>query len=107
MKDSSVKFLAVCLLSLLEVPLRATELDSKLETAARKLAGAAAARNLAGAVDSRTAAQIGKLAGAKLLVLRNVIQLGNSSQLTSKLVDAETGEMITSEITEVPVKTFD
>ncbi|MDD2805626.1 MAG: CsgG/HfaB family protein [Elusimicrobiales bacterium] len=62
---------------------------------------------LSGAVDSETAAQIGKLAGAKLLVLGNVIQMGNSYQLTSKLISAETGEMIASEITEVPVKTFD
>lgn len=60
-----------------------------------------------GAVDSKTAAEIGKLAGAKLLVLGNVIQMGNSYQLTAKLVDAQTGEMIASEITEVPVTTFD
>lgn len=62
---------------------------------------------LSGAVDSKTAAEIGKLAGAKLLVLGNVIQMGNSYQLTAKLVDAETGEMIASEIIEVSVKTFD
>ena len=62
---------------------------------------------LSGAVDSAKAAEIGKLAGAKLLVLGNVIQMGNSYQLTAKLVDAETSEMIASEITEVPVKTFD
>lgn len=62
---------------------------------------------LSGAVDSGTAADIGKLAGARLLVLGNVIQLGKSYQLTSKLVDAQTGEMLASEIAEVPVKTFD
>jgi TolB-like protein len=62
---------------------------------------------LSGAVDSKTAADIGKLAGAKLLLLGNVIQMGKSYQLTAKLVDAETGEMIASEIAEVPVKTFD
>lgn len=146
-------------------PVSAKELDSKLESTARKLTEAAAARKitagtlavfpfqadeklskkkvnfavsemltanflkqrkfkvmeraqleevmkeqklgLSGAVDSKTAADIGKLAGAKLLVLGNVIQVGNSYQLTSKLVDSETGEIITSEIVEVPVKTFD
>lgn len=61
---------------------------------------------LSGAMDSTTAAEIGKLAGARFLVLGNVIQIGNSYQLTSKLVDAETGEMISSEIIEVPIKTF-
>lgn len=62
---------------------------------------------LSGAVDSGTAADIGKLAGARLLVLGNVIQMGKSYQLTAKLVDAQTGEMVASEITELPVKTFD
>ena len=62
---------------------------------------------LSGAVDSKTAADIGKLMGAKLLVLGNVIQVGNYYQITSKLVNAESGEIITSEIVEVPVKTFD
>ncbi len=62
---------------------------------------------LSGAVDSKTAAGIGKLAGARLLVLGNVIRLGNSYQITAKLADSETGELITSEIMEVPVKTFE
>lgn len=62
---------------------------------------------LSGAVDSKTAADIGKLLGAKLLVLGNVIQVGNFYQITSKLVNSESGEIITSEIVEVPVKTFD
>ena len=62
---------------------------------------------LSGAMDSQTAARIGKLAGAKLLILGNVMQIGNSYQLTAKLIDSETGEIITSEIIEVPVTTFD
>lgn len=62
---------------------------------------------LSGAVDSRTAAGIGKLLGAKLLVLGNVIRLGDSYQITAKLVDTETAEMIASRIMEVPVHTFD
>jgi curli biogenesis system outer membrane secretion channel CsgG len=62
---------------------------------------------LSGAVDSRTAAGIGKLVGARLLVLGNVIRLGDSYQITAKLVDTETAEMLDSRITEVPVHTFD
>ncbi len=62
---------------------------------------------LSGAMDSRTAAEVGKLIGAKLLLLGNVVQLGNSYQVTAKLIDAETGEMLGSEIFEIPVKTFD
>lgn len=62
---------------------------------------------LSGAVDSRTAAGIGKLLGARLLVLGNVTRLGKSYQITAKLVDAESAEMLASRITEVPVETFD
>lgn len=62
---------------------------------------------LSGAVDSRTAAGIGKLLGARLLVLGNVTRLGKSYQITSKLVDAESAEMLASRVSEVPVETFD
>ncbi|HBE88714.1 MAG TPA: hypothetical protein DDW67_06195 [Elusimicrobia bacterium] len=62
---------------------------------------------LSGAVDSKTAAGIGKLIGARLLVLGNVIRLGDSYQITAKLVDTETAEMLASRIMEVPVHTFD
>lgn len=60
-----------------------------------------------GAVDSRTAAEIGKLMGARLLVIGNVIKVGNSYQIIAKLVNSETGELLVSEISEVPVKTFE
>lgn len=62
---------------------------------------------LSGALDSKTAANVGRLVGAKLLVLGNVIRVGNSYQITSKLVNSDTGEIIASEMNEVPVKTFD
>lgn len=62
---------------------------------------------LSGAVDSATAANVGKLLGAKLLVLGNVIRMGKSYQITAKLIESETSEMIASQITEVPVETFD
>lgn len=62
---------------------------------------------LSGAVDSKTAADIGRILGAKLLVLGNVVKIGKSYQLTFKLVDAETSEMLASEIIEVPIQVFD
>jgi len=62
---------------------------------------------LSGAVDSKTASGIGKLLGTRLLVLGNVVKMGNSYQITAKLIETETSEMISSEITEVPISTFD
>ena len=62
---------------------------------------------LSGALDSKTAANVGRLIGAKLLVLGNVIQVGNSYQITSKLVNSDTGEIVASEMNEVPIKIFD
>jgi len=62
---------------------------------------------LSGAVDSAAAASVGKLLGARLLVLGNVIRMGKSYQITAKLIESETSEMIASQITEVPVETFD
>lgn len=62
---------------------------------------------LSGALDSKTAAGIGKIAGAKLLVLGSVSQLGKYYQITAKLVAAESGEIIASEISEVDVSVFD
>lgn len=60
-----------------------------------------------GAVDSRMAADIGKLMGAKLLVLGSVVKLGNSYQITSKLVNSETAELIMSDVAELSVSTFE
>ncbi|KAF0124889.1 MAG: hypothetical protein FD189_2154 [Elusimicrobia bacterium] len=62
---------------------------------------------LSGAVDSEAAVNVGKLLGARLLVLGNVIRMGRSYQITAKLIESETSEMIASQITEVPVETFD
>jgi len=62
---------------------------------------------LSGAIDSKTAAGVGQVLGARLLALGNVVKLGNYYQITAKLVDAKTAELVTSEIIEVPVETFD
>lgn len=62
---------------------------------------------LSGAVDSKTAANIGQVLGAKLLVMGNVIKMGGLYQVTVKLIDAITSEMISAEMAEVPVEVFD
>jgi len=65
------------------------------------------ALGLSGAIDSAAAAQVGKLAGARLSVLGTVARVGNSYQISSKLVDTETAEIISASIVEVPLETFD
>lgn len=65
------------------------------------------ALGLSGAIDSAAAAQVGKLAGARLSVLGTVARVGNSYQISSKLVDTETSEIISASIVEVPLETFD
>jgi len=62
---------------------------------------------LTGAIDSETAARVGKIAGARLLVLGSVSQLGSTYQINVRLVDSETAEIVSPEIFEVPVKIFD
>jgi curli biogenesis system outer membrane secretion channel CsgG len=62
---------------------------------------------LTGAIASETAAKVGQLIGARLLVLGNVIQVGTHYQISAKLVDTETSEIISAAISEVPIKVFD
>jgi TolB-like protein len=62
---------------------------------------------LSGAVDSETAAKVGKLLGARLLVLGSVSRLGKSYQVNVRLVNVETAEIVAPEIFEVSVKVFD
>lgn len=63
--------------------------------------------SLSGAIESATAAQVGRLAGARLAVQGNVIRVGRVYQISSKLVDTESAEIISASIVEVPVETFD
>lgn len=62
---------------------------------------------LSGAVENDTAVRVGKLTGARLLVLGSVARLGKSYQINARLVDAETGEVVASQFEEVPVEAFD
>lgn len=65
------------------------------------------ALGLSGALDSAAAAQVGKLTGARVSVLGTVARVGKSYQISSKLVDTQTAEIISASIVEVPLETFD
>jgi len=62
---------------------------------------------MTGAVERETAATVGKVIGAQLVALGSVIQIGKSYQISVKLVDTSTSEIIGAVIVEVPVKIFD
>lgn len=47
-----------------------------------------------GKVDAKTAARVGKLLGARLLVLGSVFALGSALRLDARVVDAETGVVV-------------
>lgn len=62
---------------------------------------------LSGAVESATAARVGKLTGARLVILGSVSRLGANYHLSTEMVDSETGEIMASDVTEVAVEVFD
>jgi len=62
---------------------------------------------MSGVIETETAVRAGNLAGARLLVMGNVSQIGKNYQITAKLVDTETSDIISVNIAEVPVETFD
>ncbi|OGR44966.1 MAG: hypothetical protein A2X35_06105 [Elusimicrobia bacterium GWA2_61_42] len=62
---------------------------------------------LSGAVESATAAKVGKLTGARLVILGSVSRLGANYHLSTEMVDSETGEIMASDVTEVAVEVFD
>ena len=49
---------------------------------------------LTGVVDTETAVQLGKILGAKTLLLGNVDKFGGKYHVTARLVETETGEVI-------------
>lgn len=62
---------------------------------------------MTGAVESKTAAKVGKIIGARFVALGSVIQIGKSYQISVKLVDTSTSEIIGAVIVEVLVKIFE
>jgi len=65
------------------------------------------ALGLSGAIESATAAKLGRLLGARLVILGSVSRLADSYHLSTEMVDSETGEIIASDVTEVAVEVFD
>ncbi len=62
---------------------------------------------LSGAIESDTAAQVGKLAGARLAALGTVTRVGKNYQISAKLVDTNSAEVISVSIEEVPAGVFE
>ena len=62
---------------------------------------------LSGAIDSETAAKVGKLLGARLAMLGGVSKLGKSYQISAKIVDIETAEILSVDAEEISVSVFD
>jgi TolB-like protein len=57
--------------------------------------------------DTDTAVKIGKLIGAKLLVLGSVEKVGGAYQTNARLVRTETGEILATSFEELPAKAFE
>ncbi|MDO8803449.1 MAG: CsgG/HfaB family protein [Elusimicrobiota bacterium] len=62
---------------------------------------------LSGAIDSETAAQVGKMIGARLLLIGSVSRMGKSYQITARLIDAESSAIIIPDVVEVPIALFE
>ncbi len=62
---------------------------------------------LTGAIDTETAVKVGKILGVRMMVLGSVSRIGRFYQISSRLVDAQSSEIISASIVEVPVETFD
>lgn len=62
---------------------------------------------LSGAVDSETAAKVGKVLGARLLLIGSVARMGNSYQISARLIDSDNSQIVASDIVEVPISVFD
>lgn len=60
-----------------------------------------------GAVDSDTAVRLGKLLGARLLLLGNVQKVDGRYQVNARLVDAETSAVMVSGYEELPIGAFE
>lgn len=54
---------------------------------------------LSGAVDSATAAKVGELTGAKILVSGRVIHVGNNTILVAKIIGTETSRVLATKVT--------
>lgn len=63
--------------------------------------------SLSGAIETKSAVEIGQLLGAQLLIMGSIARMGRSYQINARLVDAQTGEVISMDFIEVNVKAFE
>ncbi len=63
--------------------------------------------SLSGAIEEETAIKVGKMIGARLLIIGNIVKIGKNYQITAKMIDSETGEVVISSYTDVDAKTFE
>ena len=62
---------------------------------------------LSGALDSETTAKVGKLLGARLAMIGGVAKTGNSYQISARIVDIESAEILSIDLEEISVSVFD
>jgi len=60
-----------------------------------------------GAIDSKTAAKVGQLTGAKVLLLGSVQKLGGKYHITARLVEVESGEVAALGYGELAISLFE
>uniref|UniRef100_A0A7C4U6X9 FlgO domain-containing protein n=1 Tax=candidate division WOR-3 bacterium TaxID=2052148 RepID=A0A7C4U6X9_UNCW3 len=63
--------------------------------------------SLSGAVEEETAIKVGKMLGVRFIIVGNISKIGKEYKITSKMIDAETGEIVLSSYTDVNAKVFE
>lgn len=63
--------------------------------------------HVTGAVDPATAVQVGKLAGARYLIMGSVERVGGSYHMNARVVEVETADIVTATFAEVSIETFE
>ncbi len=63
--------------------------------------------SLSGAIEEETAIKIGKMLGVRFIITGNITKIGKEYQITAKMTDSETGEIVISSYTNVDAKTFE
>jgi len=65
------------------------------------------ALSLTGAVEDQNAVKVGQLTGARLLVMGSIALMGKRYQISIMLVDAQTGEVVLSDVIDADRREFD
>jgi hypothetical protein len=60
-----------------------------------------------GAIDNETVVHLGKMVGAQLSVIGSVEKIAGKYQMNARLVDVESGQILSTAFEEVPIETFE